>query len=337
MRAILVLLLVAAPIEAQTDPCVSAAELGTVAGAVVDRYTTLPIDGAEVSITWRIEGAREATTHEIRTDPGGLFRLCDVPSGTRIFVSTEAFGRLTRIRAVEIEPGGTLDATLAVEAPRTRVTGRVIDDASNQPIAAASVVLGGEDGPTAVSDENGRFLFPGVPPGRFPVAVTHVAFTGVADSLGVELGTLIDVSVRMSRNVIPLAPIVVEVKSLRLERAGFYNRRDRGIGSYVTRPEIMATLPNAASDVLRRQPGVRLVRRRSGFGYAAVGRGECPFRYFVDGTRVGATFQIDDMDVDWIEALEIYRGPSTVPPEFSLPPFEENANCGIIAIWTRVR
>jgi hypothetical protein len=82
---------------------------------------------------------------------------------------------------------------------------------------------------------------------------------------------------------------------------------------------------------------VRIVPRRFGMSNVVVGRGNCPFRYFVDGVRVGETFQIDDIPSDWIEAIEIYRGPSSVPVQFMLSPSETNANCGIIAIWTRDR
>lgn len=335
MRATLVLAVLAGPLQAQSPPCTTTPDSAMVRGTVVDARTGLPIRNVEVSVTWRLDPADRPITHEVDTDEAGRFSLCDVPTNTRVFVSAEFFGNLSRIPAAQLQPNDTLDATLEVESPRARVVGRVLNE-SNQPIAAATVTVGA-DGPKAVSGQDGRFTFAGIPPGRFPVAVSHVAFTDVADSIGVELGTLITMNVRMAPTVIPLAPIVVEARSLRLQNAGFYDRRERGIGSYVTRPEILATLARQASDVLRRQPGMRLVRRTSGFGYVVVGRGECPFRYFVDGTRVGPTFQIDDVDVDWIEAIEIYRGPASVPIEFMLPPTEQNANCGIIAIWTRVR
>ena len=43
-------------------------------------------------------------------------------------------------------------------------------------------------------------------------------------------------------------------------------------------------------------------------------------------------YRIDDMVLpSSVEGIEIYRGLSTVPPEFLNP----DAECGVIAIWTR--
>lgn len=328
--------LMVAPATAHAQTCVSRPELGTVTGTVVDESTRLPIQGADVSVVWRGTGQNRATTRELDTDPTGRFIVCDVGTGTRVFVSVSFVGEQARAEPLQLEPGGTADTRLALDAPRARVTGRVIEDGTNRPIQSASVALG-NDGPTVVSAADGRFAFEGVPPGRHGVRVTHVAYTNVSDSMVVELGSLTNLHVRMDPNVIPLAPIEVQVRSLLLEHAGFYARQERGAGSFITRSDIEAVIPQLASDVLRRQPGLRMMRRQYGSGYAVVGRGNCPFRYFVNGARVGPTFQIDDMPPEWIEAIEIYRGASTVPIEFVLPPSAENANCGIIAIWTRNR
>ena len=62
------------------------------------------------------------------------------------------------------------------------------------------------------------------------------------------------------------------------------------------------------------------------------GRG---FRYILDGARVGTGFEIDDLEVEWIEALEIYQGISTMPAEFSALMHDERGSCGLIVIWTR--
>lgn len=330
------ILLTVAPLAARAQECRTDASLGTITGTVVDAETGLALGKAEVSLAWRLAGAERATTRGVEADGAGRFTVCDVQPGTLVFVRAKFAGRESRSESVQVEAGGTADARLVLDAPRSRVTGRIVDDASNRPIAAASVAIGAS-GPTVVSAEDGRFVFEGVPPGRHGVQVSHVAFANVADSMLVELGSLTNLNVRMAANVIPLAPIEVQVRSLLLDRAGFYARQERGAGSFITRSDIEGVVPQLASDVLRRQPGLRMVRRQYGGGYAVVGRGNCPFRYVVNGARVGPTFQIDDMPPEWIEAIEIYRGASTVPMEFMLPPTAENADCGIIAVWTRNR
>lgn len=330
------ILLTVAVHPAHAQECPTQPALGTVTGTVVDEATGLALANAEVSVVWRLAGAERPTTREVEADGTGRFTLCDVQPGTTVFARAKFAGRESRGRSVQVDAGGTAVARLVLDAPRSRVTGRIVDDASNRPIASASVAIGAE-GPTVVSAEDGRFVFEGVPPGRHGVRVSHVAFANVADSMLVELGSLTNLTVRMDANVIPLAPIVVQVRSLMLDRAGFYTRQERGAGSFLTRRDIEGVVPQLASDVLRRQPGLRMVRRQYGGGYAVVGRGNCPFRYVVNGARVGPTFQIDDMPPEWIEAIEIYRGASTVPMEFMLPPSAENADCGIIAVWTRNR
>jgi hypothetical protein len=43
---------------------------------------------------------------------------------------------------------------------------------------------------------------------------------------------------------------------------------------------------------------------------------------------------VDDIPLQVIEALEVYRGPSGLPPEFNNR--MGNPSCGAIVIWTRV-
>jgi hypothetical protein len=73
------------------------------------------------------------------------------------------------------------------------------------------------------------------------------------------------------------------------------------------------------------------------------GRG-CPVQVFVDGLLMTASVMdasgatenagaaIDDFVSPLsVEGIEVYRGLSTVPPEFLTP----EADCGVVAIWTR--
>lgn len=92
---------------------------------------------------------------------------------------------------------------------------------------------------------------------------------------------------------------MVTVRSLLLERFGFYERQQRGIGSYITRQEIERRPRMLASDLLREIAGIRLVRRTSGIGFAPVGRGNCGFRYVLNGARVGLGFEIGDIAGEW--------------------------------------
>jgi hypothetical protein len=328
-RLLLPAILFALPVDAAAQSCTSKPHLGTIAGTVTDRTTSLPLANVKVSVS------SDGSKRDVRTDGAGAFLVCDVTPGMRVLVNGEFMGRKASAAPLELTPGDSSDIGMRIDAPQARIDGRVLDHGSGRPIVAAAISFGA-GGPSRVSDDDGRFQLD-VPPGRFPVQVTHVAYTGISDSLGVEFGTLSKVTVNMLPNVIPLDAIEVDVRSLMLERNGFYDRQARGQGSFIMRRDFEMRNPHAASDILRMQAGLRIVPRRFGRSSVVVGRGNCPFRYFMDGVRVSDTFQIDDIPAEWIEAIEIYRGPSSVPMQFMLPPSESNANCGIIAIWTRIR
>jgi len=65
----------------------------------------------------------------------------------------------------------------------------------------------------------------------------------------------------------------------------------------------------------------------------AQGGDTCAVQFYVDGAytptddgRVSDRVRLED-----VEAVEVYRGPSELPPEFRRP----GADCGVIVVWTR--
>ena len=94
------------------------------------------------------------------------------------------------------------------------------------------------------------------------------------------------------------------------------------------------------TDILRRMPGViaypnpyygqRDTRRmivESTRHMRRIGGASCPMLYFKDGMYVGTS--MDDLDfmisVNQIYAIEVYSGPSQMPPEFN----RAGSNCGV--------
>ena len=56
--------------------------------------------------------------------------------------------------------------------------------------------------------------------------------------------------------------------------------------------------------------------------------GPCAARVFVNGLNVD---HVPRMHPDNIEAIEVYRGPAEVPPQFG----GAQSACGVIVLWTR--
>lgn len=301
-------------------------------GTVLDIDTAVPLQGAEVTASWTARD-RSSTQRHVTTDGAGEFRICDTPAGASVSVFASWYGERSESRNIAVDGRGA-SVVLEVESPHVVVSGRVLEEGTNLPLAAASVRIGPV--PEQLTDEDGRFRFDLLPPGLHDVTVEHIGFSTVHDTVVTEVGTSLDVNVRLSTRAVPLEPIEVLVRSQVLERAGFYERQARGLGSFITRQEIESRPTVNSSDFLRRVAGVRLVRGRFG-NWIAIGRGNCPFRFFIDGNRITQGFSIDELPPHWLEGLEIYVGSSQVPSRFTASPLEANSRCGVIVIWTRNR
>jgi hypothetical protein len=149
-------------------------------------------------------------------------------------------------------------------------------------------------------------------------------------------GVNLDVTIPMAVAAVELAPIVVTARVKGLEQVGFYERRQSGQGSFLTREEINnmrgIALP---SDLLRGFNGVNLARRGNGRGYRVVGRNQCPYRYYVDGVRIGPYFDFDDLEWHWIDAVEVYNGLGQIPARFQDAEPVNVRSCGVVVVWTR--
>jgi hypothetical protein len=66
-----------------------------------------------------------------------------------------------------------------------------------------------------------------------------------------------------------------------------------------------------------------------------INRGNCRFRFVVDGTRMLPDFEMDNLPVNHIEGIEVYAGMSQVPAVFRALTDATGATCGVIAVWMR--
>jgi hypothetical protein len=306
---------------------------GVVEGRVVDFPTLVPLSGADVDVRW-ITASSAQEERKTRSDSAGAFRICGLPLGTRLFVRAKYLGAESQPRQVTLDGGTPARFVLRVSAPSATVEGRVIDHGTGQPVASASVRLAGfRDG--RLTRDDGSFRFDRVPAGQYAMTVEHLAFLPMHETLRVDDGNRIQATIRLAPTVIAVAALEVVARSVRLETAGFYTRQGRRIGTFITRNEIDVLRSQRPSDVLRRLAGIQF--RDSRLGMQAMSRGNCPFRFVVDGARIGSGASIDDVTNSAIEGIEIYMGPSQVPAEFTSISVEASANCGVIVVWTRNR
>jgi hypothetical protein len=305
-----------------------------VTGIVRDSATAERLNDAHVVA---LSPVRRGLAHETKTDARGAFNLCVLRSEKPVHIYAEFQHRVSRAQLIDMSSEtDSSDIFLAVtRGSAARISGRTVEAGTTHAVKGVQVAI--QDlGLVQLSTSNGHFLFSDVPPGEYSLQVNHLAYTTYNDSLVVEPGALLDLTVQLATNVIPVDPIVVNVLSPRLDRVGFYKRQRGGNGSFITRADIRKMnnirLP---SDIVRSVRGVEVVHRPGGRGFRVVGRNMCPYRYFVDDVRIGNTFELDDIDWNSIEAIEVYNGTGQIPPQYAGTLSNDVRFCGVVVVWTR--
>lgn len=240
--------------------------------------------------------------------------------------------------------------TRGLEA-QVELQGRVLDDVTEGPISNAQVILEDEEGAaldTVITDETGHF--------RFRLS-RNIPVRLSASRLGYESNTTpilrtddhghFGLEFRLHPDAVLLAPLTVLVRSPHATNpvlANFHARVERNApGVYFTEEEIEKRNASSLSDVVAMVPGVRVMRSGRGIGraqvtmarsVAGVGGRSCPVQIFLDGTlfnRMGGVALDEVVSPRQVTGIEVHRGLSSVPAEF----LNENARCGVIAIWTK--
>jgi hypothetical protein len=230
--------------------------------------------------------------------------------------------------------------TLGAQSSKTgTLTGTVLDEKGvpvpNVEVAITKVTR------TTRTDSAGKYVLALLPVGSYDVAFRRVSYAPMVFTLEISAGDTTDAEVKMNAVPQPMTRVVIEDRLANIRLEGFENRKKMGIGHFITRGEIEARNPLQLTDMVRTVPGANV--RSVGMGRsilrftraAAKGRGggDCPPTYFIDGV-MAVGYNLDDMPVGDVEAIELYSGLSSLPSEFAKA--RPNLACGTVVIWTRV-
>ncbi len=213
------------------------------------------------------------------------------------------------------------------------LTGQVVSAMTGGPLESARVVLT-STGRGAFTDATGQFTIADVPAGRDTVQVGLIGFAEESVPLELRGGHVTRVTLMLSETVLRVEDITVEVQGRREigKLSGFYDRRNTGMGHYIGPEEIEDRNAQHTSDYLRGVPGVQVGAYRFGRAEVRITRArlDCNPVYYLDGV-LNRGLHPDDLNHDDVLAIEVYRGASETPMQYSLT----GASCGTILIWTR--
>ena len=214
------------------------------------------------------------------------------------------------------------------------VVGVVTSLPARQPLAGALIEIAGTNR-RATSDSAGNFRIGGLAEGEFTIKGRAIGFEARTVAVSITADSTVRLHLELRPIVVELPGIVVDAAALAAREArlrGFHERRAAGFGRFITREDIERRDPRDSWELLRGIPGVRLVGKRVQMTTGQT-RG-CVVQYFVDGLHI--VVPPPDLLIQFLprdlEGIEVYRGPAETPLAFS----RGGAECGVIAVWTRV-
>lgn len=254
----------------------------------------------------------------------------------------ESGGRCARLVAFTLAAGAVLagspDSALAQEEEEgerrtAELVGHVASASTGLPIEGAVVILMGS-GYGAVTDAEGNFRVPETWAGRDSLEVRFIGYEAGHRVIDLAPDQITRVTLILSRTVIRIADLTVEVRQTRRNRnlAGFVERLERGFGTFFTPRDIVNRNPRLPSDLLRGLPNVSVGRIEYGRADVYLGDGarfECPPALYLDG-MYQAGMQFDDLPKEDLGAVEVYRREVETPMEF----MRTGSTCGAIVVWT---
>ena len=251
-----------------------------------------------------------------------------------------SFGRSSRRWLAVV--GLALASVLVAVAPRAGaaqqqaasgvVHGVVRDEAGNG-IAGARVAVGGGAG--VVTDAAGGFTLRGLALGTATLVVRRLGYAPLESRIVIGDSTgLVDLRVKPIAAALPAVRVQARAEPFQSRLAGFYARRDKKLGYYISRADIEQRNDYSMTSALRRLPGVKVFTMPGALGRSIhLAGAQCPPLVFVDGFAASlGSFDLDMIDLDGVEGVEVYPHGSSVPADFAS---SQGSECGVIAIWSR--
>ncbi|MBN1397712.1 MAG: TonB-dependent receptor [Bacteroidetes bacterium] len=143
---------------------------------------------------------------------------------------------------------------LRIYSQDANLAGKVIDAATRHPISRALIVLM-ETGQQKNSDDNGRFIFDRLGPGRFSISVRHIAFAGIERTIILTPGMNDTIIIEMHPAIFPSDEVII-----RSTRTYSSVKNNLFPLNTVSSEQLSITRAATISEALTKDPGISLVR-----------------------------------------------------------------------------
>ena len=211
-----------------------------------------------------------------------------------------------------------------------------VRDSLGRSIAGAELLVEGTT-VRGVTDERGEIRFTAVRGGPATVRIRRLGFQPVTLDVIVDQRVPAASIITLTPIAQRLAPIIVKGGTNYTGRmAGFYQRRDLGIGHFLSREKLEHDNPSQLTDVFRRIPGVQITSTRfirNAVRFRGNGTACWPLVWLDGAPLPTAEFDLDFLSPSSIEGIEVYSGVSQIPPQFMGS--RGLGSCGVIVVWSR--
>lgn len=229
------------------------------------------------------------------------------------------------------------------------VTGHILVESTREPISYATVKLENTDNEVVrhtSTDAKGSFIIVAPKAAEYTISVTRIGYTdnmagpyylGEADTLNIEM--------RLLNKAVTLNELTVtaerDIAAQRLENNGYFRRKERSSGHFITPEDIENKNPIDLTDMFLTIQGVEV---DDGLLWSKRGT-SCPMRIIFNGmvvfdktknltlnpTSEQINFSINNLTrPEEVLGIEVYVSMNSQPMKFG-----RRTRCGIVAIWTR--
>jgi hypothetical protein len=335
---------------------------GAVVGEVTDAESNQPIVGARVVVGWN-EIALDRTTLKttsiprsgfIVTDSLGQYRLCGVPTNTRLVLElqTDKVTGTEIVLSVDDSAGVArrpLSLSVAESRPASDSAAAAAGDSDALPLLRGTATLSGtvrtvdgrpladahvrvvDAGPSTVTDSAGHFELQHLPAGSQVAEARKLGYTLGSTQVELRRGQAAATEMRLTRFI---SLDSVHVLAQRLRYREFEDHRRHGVlGTFLNAEQITRRAAFYTSDLLRTVPGVEvsgdlqdIVLKSTRMPPSRPGI-KCEMNVVIDGAP---QMQVNMVTPNMIGAIEVYPSPVSVPLQYAT-----SSPCGAVIIWTK--